>query len=132
VGAGGFAVEWQRERPAGSAGAVDAHSLYVETAAELGLVGLAALALLLGSIAACAARALRLDFALAAGPTAALAASGFHAGLDWDWEMPALTLIAVLLAGVVVAAADRGGRGDACNASPRWTARDSQSTRAAA
>jgi hypothetical protein len=75
---------------------------------------------------------MRLDPRLAAGPAAALAAFGFHTGLDWDWEMPALTLVAVLLAGVVVAAADRGGRGDACNASPRWTARDSRSTRAAA
>jgi hypothetical protein len=27
-----------------------------------------------------------------------------HAGLDWDWEMPALALIAILLAGAVLAA----------------------------
>ncbi len=131
VGTGGFAVEWLRERPAGSVGAVDAHSLYIETAAELGVVGVAALALLVAAIAACAARALRVDPALAAGPTAALAAFAFHTGLDWDWEMPALTLVALLLAAVVVAAADRGGRPGACNASARWTARDSQSTRPA-
>jgi hypothetical protein len=131
VGTGGFAVEWLRERPAGSVGAVDAHSLYIETAAELGVIGLAALALLAAAIAACAARALRVDPALAAGPTAALAAFAFHTGLDWDWEMPALTLVALLLAAVVVAAADRGGRPGACNASARWTARDSQSTRPA-
>ena len=36
IGAGGFAVEWRRERPAGSAPAADAHSLYLESAAELG------------------------------------------------------------------------------------------------
>ena len=29
---------------------------------------------------------------------AALAAFALHAGLDWDWELPALTLVAVLLA----------------------------------
>jgi hypothetical protein len=132
VGAGGFSVEWARERPARSAAAVDAHSLYVETAAELGVVGLAALALFAGALAACALRALRVDPVLAAGPTAALAAFGFHAGIDWDWEMPALTLVALLLAAVVVAAADRGGRPEACNASPQWTARHSRSTRAAA
>ncbi len=117
VGAGGFSVEWLRERPAGSAGAADAHSLYAETAVELGLVGLAALGLFIGAIAACVPRALRHDPVLVAGPVAALAAFAFHAGIDWDWELPALTLVAVLLAAVVVAAADRGGRADACNAS---------------
>jgi O-antigen ligase len=128
VGAGGFSVEWLRERPEGSAGAVDAHSLYFETAAELGLVGLAALLLFAGAVAACVARVLRRDPALAAGPAAALAAFGFHAGIDWDWEMPALTLVALLLAAVAVAAADEGGRPDACNASPRWREPDSQSS----
>ncbi|MGH2782457.1 MAG: O-antigen ligase family protein, partial [Thermoleophilaceae bacterium] len=129
VGAGGFRVEWLRERPAGSAGAADAHSLYVETAAELGIAGLAALALAIAGIAGCAVRALRGDRGLAAGPVAALAAFAFHAGIDWDWELPALTLVPILLAGVVVAAADRGEPGDACNASPAWTARASRSTR---
>jgi hypothetical protein len=131
VGAGGFSAEWLRERPPGSSGAVDAHSLYVETAAELGLVGLAALGLFLGAVAACAPRALRHDPVLATGPAAALAAYAFHAGIDWDWEMPALTLVAVLLAAVVVAASDRGEHGGACNASPPCTAPDSQSTRVA-
>ena len=119
--------------PPARRGAADAHSLYVETAAELGLVGLAALALFLGAIAACAARALRHDPALAAGPAAALAAFGFHAGLDWDWEMPALTLVA-RAAGRAWSWPRRtvAGAADACNASPRCTARDSRSTRAAA
>ena len=132
VGAGGFSVEWLRERPAGSAGAADAHSLYAETAVELGLVGLAALGLFIGAIAACVPRALRRDPVLVAGPVAALAAFAFHAGIDWDWELPALTLVAVLLAAVVVAAADRGGRADACNASAQWRGPESQSTRPAA
>ena len=39
IGSGGFQVHWLRERdrvdPSG-----DAHSLYIETAAELGVVGL--------------------------------------------------------------------------------------------
>jgi hypothetical protein len=30
-----------------------------------------------------------------------------HSALDWDWEMPALTLVALLLAGVLLAATDR-------------------------
>ena len=44
VGSGGFRVEWRREREVLDP-ARDAHSLYLETAAELGLVGL----LLLGT-----------------------------------------------------------------------------------
>ena len=34
----------------------------------------------------------------AAGAIAALVAYAVHAGLDWDWEMPALTLVALVLA----------------------------------
>ena len=44
-----------------------------------------------------------------AGPAAALAAWALHAGLDWDWELPALTLVAVLLAGALMAAAEPAG-----------------------
>lgn len=109
VGAGGFKVEWAREQPDGSAPASDAHSLYVETAAELGLVGLVALALLLLGVGLAAARALWLHSSLAVGPIAALVTWVLHAGLDWDWEMPAVTLIAVLLAGMLVALADEDG-----------------------
>jgi hypothetical protein len=98
VGAGGFRVEWLRERPFRES-VRDAHSLYLETAAELGLVGLAALALLLGGVVAAARR----GGAVLAAPTAALGAWALHAGVDWDWEMPALTLVAVVLAGLVLA-----------------------------
>ena len=38
-----------------------------------------------------------------AGPIAALAAFALHAGVDWDWELPALTLVALVLAGLVLA-----------------------------
>jgi hypothetical protein len=104
TGSGGFLVEWRRERPAGSAPAADAHSLYLETAAELGLVGLALLALFIGGVAATGVRVMRHDPALAAGPLAALAVWALHAGLDWDWEMPAVTLVALPLAALLVAA----------------------------
>ena len=102
IGSGGFQVRWLQERdrvdPSG-----DAHSLYVETVAELGLVGLGFLALFIGGIVAAALRLYRLDPSTAAGPVAGLAAWSVHAGLDWDWEMPAVTLIALLLAAAVVA-----------------------------
>jgi hypothetical protein len=57
-------------------------------------------------VAVAALRARRRDPALTAGAIAALAAWAVHAGVDWDWEMPALTLVAVLLAGMLLAAAE--------------------------
>jgi hypothetical protein len=78
---------------------LDAHSLYVETLAELGPIGLVLLAVAL-SVPIVAAVRVR-DDPLAAGAAAAYAAFLVHAGLDWDWEMPAVTL-AGLLCGVGV------------------------------
>ena len=83
----------------------DAHSLELETFAELGLVGVALLAALLGAIALGARAVHRADPILAAGPIAALAVWTFHSAIDWDWEMPALTLVAVVLAGALLARA---------------------------
>jgi hypothetical protein len=102
VGAGGFAVEWLRERKEARP-AHDAHSLPIETLAELGLLGAAALALVAGGVAAAGRRVQRADPVLAAGPAAALVAYAFHASIDWDWEMPALSLVAVALAGLLLA-----------------------------
>ncbi|MEX0675138.1 MAG: O-antigen ligase family protein [Gaiellaceae bacterium] len=71
----------------------NAHSLYLETLAELGIVGLA---LLLAFLALTLARAL-------AAPAAAVVvvAWAIHAGVDWDWQLPAATLPAVLAAGTL-------------------------------
>jgi O-antigen ligase len=102
VGASGFRVEWLRERDVRE-GAVDAHSLYLETAAELGIVGLLLLGAFVGGVAVCARRLTLRDAALAAGPCAALAVLALHAGIDWDWELPALSLPGLLLAGAVIA-----------------------------
>jgi hypothetical protein len=106
VGAGGFRVEWLKRRDVDEA-VVDAHSLVVETAAELGVVGLLALALLLGGTAGAARSAYRVAPEAAAGPAAVAAAWTTHSLLDWDWEMPAVTLIAVVCAGALIAIADR-------------------------
>jgi O-Antigen ligase len=109
VGTAGFRVEWLRE--GGAANNVrDAHSLYLETAAELGLVGLGLLALLLGGVVASARRALAFDRTASLGPVAVLAAWAFHAGLDWDWELPAVTLPALACAGLVIALGDGHGQ----------------------
>ncbi|MEA2280668.1 MAG: hypothetical protein QOK21_1275 [Solirubrobacteraceae bacterium] len=103
IGAGGFAVAWLRERTI-SETVRDAHSLYIETAAELGIVGVAALVALLIGGAGSARLALRRAGPAAAGATAGLATWTLHAALDWDWEMPALTLVAVVLLARLIAA----------------------------
>jgi hypothetical protein len=103
VGTASYQVEWRRKRT--NADFVsDAHSLYLETLAELGIVG----ALLLAALYATAttglvrgARAAPGDPALAAA-AAVLAAFAIHAGVDWDWEMPAVTLPALIMAAVAV------------------------------
>jgi hypothetical protein len=89
AGAGSFTRVWLRERPA-LIFVRDAHNLYLETLAELGPVGLIAL------LAALATPFLGLRHAVghATGRAAlaAYAALVVHATLDWDWELPAVTL----------------------------------------
>jgi O-Antigen ligase len=106
VGAGGWAVWWLRYRPFAES-AQDAHSLPLQTLAELGVIGLALLLVFLGGVGLAAARAMRASPALAAGPAAALVVYIVHAPLDWDWQMPAVTLVALVLAGLTIALAER-------------------------
>ena len=101
VGAGGWSVDWLRWRSVNEF-AQDAHSLELQTLAELGLVGLALLLTFLGGVALAARDALRATPA-AAGAVAALVTYIAHSPLDWDWQMPAVTLIAMILAGAVLA-----------------------------
>ena len=100
-GSGAFVVEWLQHRDVNDP-TREPHSLYLGTLAELGLVGFAALAAFLWGVAAAARRVWRANPGLAAGPIAALVLWGTHAGIDWDWEMPALTLIALALAGALI------------------------------
>jgi len=103
-GAGSFDDYWLRHRAIG-AFVEDAHSLYLETAAELGLVGLTLLGCALLVPLWALARG-RLD------PLAPIAAAAYvtflvHAGLDWDWEMPATTLAGLALAAALIGSARR-------------------------
>jgi hypothetical protein len=101
VGAGGWAVWWLRYRTV-SEFAVDAHSLPLQTAAELGVVGLVGLGMLFGGVAAAARGAHRAAGHAAAGPIAGLVVYAAHSPLDWDWQMPAVTLVALILAGMLI------------------------------
>ena len=112
VGSGGYAVAWLRARPQPER-IRDAHSLPLETLAELGLAGAALLAAAVGGVVLCARRVQAADPVLAAGPAAALVAFGLHASIDWDWEMPTVSLAALVLAGMLVARAGVPGAHDA-------------------
>jgi hypothetical protein len=106
IGSGGFQVEWLKVYNRFDASG-DAHSLYLETAAELGVVGVAFLALFVGGVGAAVLQLYRIDRRVGAGLAAGLAAWAFHAGLDWDWEMPAVTMPALLLAAAAIAWSER-------------------------
>ena len=105
VGAGGWAVYWLRYRTIDEF-AQDAHSLPLQTLAELGLVGLALLVTFLVGTALAARAASHALPSIAAGPIAGFTTWLVHSPLDWDWEMPAVTLLAMGLAGVLLAAAE--------------------------
>jgi hypothetical protein len=102
IGSGAFVVEWFQQRDVDDP-TREPHSLYLGALAELGLVGFAALMAFLGGVSAAARELWRRDPALATGPLAALVLWAAHAGIDWDWEMPALSLVALALAGALVA-----------------------------
>jgi hypothetical protein len=91
-GAGSYEQYWRVHRPNGQE-VRDAHSLYLETAAELGIVGLGLLGLMLAAPFR-AARSRRLPLVPVA--LGAYAAYLVHAGVDWDWEMPAVTVTALV------------------------------------
>ncbi len=123
IGAGGWSVEWLRWRSVAE-GAQDAHSLELQTLAELGVVGAALLLSVFAGIARAARRSLRSPLAPAvAGPIAALVTYLAHSPLDWDWQMPAVTLIATALAGAVIAAAEPAADDDQSASAMRGASR---------
>ncbi len=108
-GAGTYQLRWQLRRPDDFT-VYDAHSLYLEVLAELGWVGLVLLAVALGAIVvALLWRARGLHRAPYGAAFAAVLAWAVHAGIDWDWEMPAVTLW-VFCAGGMALAASAGQR----------------------
>ncbi|MCW3008763.1 MAG: O-antigen polymerase [Solirubrobacterales bacterium] len=101
TGAGTFALQWDARRPSIQT-LNDGHSLIFETLGELGVVGLALLVAALGALLTGAAMAARRSAVAAAG-FAVMLAWTIHAAIDWDWELPALTVPALALAAATVA-----------------------------
>jgi O-antigen ligase len=110
-GAGTFARVWAQEGN-GELKVVNAHSLYLEVMSNLGLPGIIFLLTALISIFVGLAMRIR-------GPDRVLYATIFtaaftwalHAGLDWDWELPATGFFVFGLGGLAIAADRRGSIG---------------------
>lgn len=109
-GAGSYENYWNEHRPArqSSYNVVDAHSLYVEVLGELGIVGFVLLvALILLVLAALLPIGRGANRPLYAALFAVALAWTAHAGVDWDWEMPAVTVIFIGLGGAALATHQR-------------------------
>jgi hypothetical protein len=105
AGAGAFRVIWLRERPVPES-ALEVHSLELEVALELGVIGALGLVLLVVGTGVAARRAMRQAPQAAAGAVAACTVWIVHATIDWDWQVPAVTLPAIVLAGGLIALAE--------------------------
>jgi hypothetical protein len=110
IGPGTFQFWWTQHATA--PGFIrNAHSLYFETLAETGIIGLALLGgMLLWFAAVAGSRALREPPPLRvwlAGATASLAAFLFAAAVEWVWQLAAIAAAALILGAVIVA-----GRGE--------------------
>jgi O-antigen ligase len=91
-GAGTYALLWQRYRHL-DFDVNDGHSLYLEVLGEMGIVGGALIVLAVGTLLVGGALRIRGPDRTAAAVTFALVLMwALRAGIDWDWEMPALTL----------------------------------------
>lgn len=103
-GAGTYEYFWYLLRPI-LFDVRDAHSLYVEMLAEVGIVGLSLLLLALALPVAGAFRARRSRVAPAA--FGAFAAWAAHSAMDWHWEVVGVTAAALLTGGACMLAAER-------------------------
>lgn len=100
-GPGSYERYWNEHRPFGYIVA-DAHSLYLETLAESGPLGLALLILAFG--APLAGALLARGHPLVPPALGAYVAFLVHAGVDWDWELPAVTLAGLTCGAAIVGA----------------------------
>jgi hypothetical protein len=111
VGAGNYAAGYYRGR-SNNRNLDDPHGLPFQVGAELGLVGLAALAVFLLGIVATVWQGWRRlepdDQRLAAGVLATGAVLMGQSLVDWMWRIPGVTAVAVFALGVGVAIVSRG------------------------
>jgi hypothetical protein len=118
AGSGTYERYFLANQPAEVGRVRDAHGLYIETLAELGPFGLI---LLLGALAVplTALWAAR-THPLVPAAAGAYAAYLVHTGVDWDWELPAVTLTGLLCGVAILVAARRSLRSPLLSGSARW------------
>lgn len=112
-GAGTYATLWDRHRPV-AGDVLDVHSLYLETLAELGIVGALLLsAALLAIVAALIRRSLRggATGAAWAALLGGLVSWLLFAAVDWSFEMPACTLWLFAVGGLALSREAAGASG---------------------
>jgi hypothetical protein len=107
IGPGSFELYWHRDGR-DAAPVEDAHSLYLETLAELGLPGLLLLLAAVSGLWVAGFLARREmvrsnDFGACAAMLAGSTVFLFHAGVDWMWEYPATAAIGI--GGLAIASA---------------------------
>lgn len=107
TGAGTFERDWQLN-PNPPFKVRDAHTLYLETLAEVGPVGL--FLLLVALLAPVAVGVLTRGQPLVPFLLGAYGAFVVHAGVDWDWELGGISLIALLLGVLILASARKEAR----------------------
>jgi O-antigen ligase len=111
AGAGMYQTLWDRERSQ-FAYVVNAHSLYLQAMAELGVPGLLLLLVLVcATILGLGLRARGRRRTLYGALLAAALVWALHAGVDWDWEMPVVTIGFFAIAGLALSAGGRAGSG---------------------
>lgn len=125
IGAGTFQFWWNREATFASQ-VVDAHSLYLESLGELGIVGLMLVVTLIGGALVGVALLMRGASpghrAALAATFAAMVAFAVGAASDWSWELPVVPAAFLVIAGAALGGGGRepgrGGRRGGEVASP--------------
>jgi O-antigen ligase len=108
TGAGTYQQYFPRYRTEGGY-VVDAHSLYLQSLAELGIVGFVLILIVVfGILGGLASRIRGPDRAIYAALLATSLAWAVHQAVDWDWQMPAVTLGVFILAGLALARPNDG------------------------
>jgi hypothetical protein len=118
AGAGTYERYFLAHQPADVGRVRDAHSLYVETLAEVGPVGLALLVVLLLTPLATLPRARR--HAVVPAAAGAYVAYLVHTAVDWDWELPAVTLAGLICGMAILLAARTSTAPGPLSAPLRW------------
>ncbi len=105
IGPGTFQFYWAQHQKLGEY-VLNAHSLWIETLAELGIIGLVLLAgFFLWTLVNGAVRAMASEpdtRALRVAAVSAVAAFGAAAAFDWDWQIAVIPIITMMLAALAL------------------------------